>query len=113
MTTPPESNKYLDKVASFLDKAIKFGDDLLGKSHGRLKEEVSILSKAESLKRTAKTAHSEMEAAKDRMNKARVKTGLGVAGVGTAGFLGLHKYHQHKDNAIMAKIDSMYIDPNK
>jgi hypothetical protein len=48
-----------------------------------------------------------------RSLQSRVKLGLGTGMDGTAGFLGLHKYHQHKDNAILSKIDSMYIDPNQ
>ena len=107
------TNAYLEKIAAGrLSKAIGFVDDLVGHSHSRLRAEAETLSKAESLKRTAKDAFGEVEKAKARMVDARVKTGLGVAGAGTAGFLGLHKYHQHKDNAIMAKIDSMYVGTN-
>ena len=43
-----------------------------------------------------------------RTLNARVNLGATVATASTAGFLGLHKYHQHQDNKIMAKIDSMY-----
>jgi hypothetical protein len=106
------ANRYLEKIAGRFDKVISFADDLIGHSHGAFKAEAETLSRAQALGRTAKDALHDTAQAKDRMVKARVKTGLGVAGVGTAGFLGLHKYHQHKDNAIMAKIDSMYVDPN-
>ncbi len=43
-----------------------------------------------------------------RTLQARVKVGLGATATTTAGFLGLHKYHQHKDNKILARIDKMY-----
>jgi predicted ATPase len=105
------NNKYLEKIAGRLDKAIGFVDDVLGHSHGRLRAEASTLAHAEARGRTAAHAIADADAAKARMINARVKAGIGAAAVGTGGFLGIHKYHQHKDNAIMAKIDQMYVDP--
>jgi hypothetical protein len=46
--------------------------------------------------------------ARSESTNTRIKTGVGVVGVGTAGFLGLHKYQQHKDEKIMARINQMY-----
>lgn len=113
MTISATENKYLEKIASSkLGKAINFVDDLIGHSHAKFKAEAGTLSKAEALGRRASHAIKDTEAARSRMVTARTKTGLGVAATGTAGFLGIHKYHQHRDNAIMAKIDKMYVDPN-
>lgn len=103
------SNKYLEKVAGLLGKSIRFADDLIGHSAGKLRQEADVLSRAEARGRTAKQALGEADEVAKRSLRARVKTGIGAAGVGTAGFLGLHKYHQHKDNAILSKIDSMYV----
>ena len=112
MNTVSNPNKYLEKLAgSKFNKAVSFVDDLLGHTHSNLRAEANTLSKAEALGRKAKDAIKDTEDARSRMIKARVKTGVGLAGVGTAGFLGIHKYHQHRDDAIMRKIDSMYIDP--
>lgn len=120
-------NRYLEKIAgfsklpgsspkitkNFLDKVIKFSKDVAGVTHNDLAQEAKVLSAAQAQNRTASMALNEAKIAKRNMEKARLATGLTVAGVGTAGFLGLHKYHQHKDDAIMAKINSMYADqPN-
>jgi hypothetical protein len=43
-----------------------------------------------------------------RTFQARAKAGVVGGALATGGFLGLHKYHQHKDNQILKKIDSMY-----
>ena len=106
------SNRYLEKAAGqFLNKAIRFADDVIGHSAGKLKQEADILSRAAAQGRSPAQALHEASQAHDRMIQSRTKLGLGVAATGTAGFLGMHKYHQHKDNAILAKIDSMYVDP--
>lgn len=110
-------NKYLEKIAGFsigeaLQKTIKFGKDFSGVTHSSLKREAQILAEAQAKGRTAQQVFKEAETAKDNMIKARVLGGAGAVATTSAGFLGLHKYHQHKDNAIMAKIDSMYVDPN-
>jgi len=43
-----------------------------------------------------------------RTTQARIKAGVGGAAITSAGFLGVHKYHQHNDNKILNKIDEMY-----
>lgn len=107
-------NKYLEKIAGKgFNKALGYFDSLIGHSHGKLKQEAEILASAEARGRKAKHALLDAAKANKRMVSARVKTGVGVAALGTAGFIGLHKYHQHKDNAIMAKINEMYVDPNQ
>lgn len=108
-----ESNKYLEKLASRFGKVIDFTDDLIGHSASILKQEADILARAEVKGRSASQALGEASDAHSRMVDARTKFGIGVVGAGTAGFLGLHKYHQHKDNAILAKIDSMYANQNR
>jgi hypothetical protein len=105
------TNKYLEKAAGWLDKTIRFTDEVLGHSAGKLKHEAEILSNAHIKGRTAKGVAEEASHAHNTMIRSRTKAGLGAAAVGTAGFLGVHKYHQHKDNAILAKIDRMYSDP--
>jgi hypothetical protein len=110
----PEASAYLEKVAGkYLDRALSFADDVWGGTARGLAHEGEVLAKAEAQGRTAKSVLTEASEAHKRMKAARVKTGIGVAGAGTAGFLGIHKYHQHKDNAILAKIDSMYADRDK
>jgi hypothetical protein len=54
--------------------------------------------------RTERIAHVE----KGRSFQARVKGAVGGAAAVGTGFLGLHKYHQHQDNKILARIDKMY-----
>lgn len=106
-------NKYLEKVAGKLDSVIRFADDVIGHSARNLKQEADVLARAAAQGRTPKMALAEAAEAQKRMISSRTKLGLGVAAGGTAGFLGLHRYHQHKDNAILSKIDSMYADPKR
>lgn len=54
---------------------------------------------------------ADLEAAKTL--RTRVKTGVGLAAVGTTGFLGVHKYHQHQDNKILEKIQNGYKPPKQ
>jgi hypothetical protein len=104
-----KNNRYLEKIASSgLRKVINFAEDVAGFKAKRLKDEASILTEAAITKRTPKAALDEASQASKRMVEARVKAGIGAAGVLGAGFLGVHKYHQHKDDVLMKKIDSMY-----
>jgi len=102
------------KTNQILSKVVNYGDRLVGHSAGKLSNLANNLKNAksmgvkgvpsESITRAERLAH----VAKGRSLQTRIKTIAGVsAGVG-AGFLGLHKYHQHKDNKILARIDKMY-----
>jgi len=107
-------NKYLEKIAAGkLDKSLSavlgWGDRILGHSAGKAKNTLRILRESTSLgggipQSTLRAAEG---IAKDQSKKSlhtRINTGLVTAGVGTAGYLGIHKYQQHKDNQIMKKL---------
>lgn len=101
------TNKILSKVVEYTDRlsghsARKY-ENLAGslKNAGRMG--VKGVPEATKLRANRLT-----DVAKGRSFQTRLKTGVGVVGGSTAGFLGLHKYHQHKDNKIMERIDKMY-----
>lgn len=103
-----------DKI---LSKVMSFGDRIAGHSARKYESTADALRQANSmgLKGARKVSDASVKGM-DRLAKAhrslstktRIKAGVGTAVAGTAGFLGLHKYHQHKDDKIMAKINSMY-----
>ena len=108
------SNKYLEKIAGTrFRKAIDFADDVLGVTSRKLRNQANIAADLHARGIGVKEIHNMADEAGKRSTSARVKAGIGTAAVGTAGFLGIHKYQQHKDNAIMAKIDSMYANDNQ
>jgi hypothetical protein len=96
-----------------LDKVIKYGDRLSGSTKSKLNNAVHVLDNASHLgipgirPRSIHIAKNLARKESKAVLRTRVKTGLGVAAVGGAGFLGLHKYHQHKDNKILERIDKM------
>lgn len=51
------------------------------------------------------------EVDRGRSTQTRVTTGLVGTGAVGGGFIGLHKYHQHKDNRILQQIDKLYKKP--
>ena len=107
-------NKNLEKIAGVrFNKAVGFVEDLIGRNHSILKNKAATLAEAEAKGITANMMFNQAEEAGVRKVNARIGAGVTAAGVGTAGFLGIHKYHQHRDNAIMAKIDQMYADQNQ
>ena len=107
-------NKYLEKIAGArFNKVVGFVEDVIGRNHATLKNKAATVAEAEARGLTSKMLFSQADAAGIRKVNARVGAGIGAAAMGAAGFLGIHKYHQHKDNAIMAKIDSMYADQNQ
>lgn len=102
------TNRYLEKIAGILDKAISFGENVAGIPYRNLAHEAAILSKAEAQKRTAKQAFEEAAIAKANTSRSRLQAGLGAVGIVGTGFLGAHKYRQHKDEEILRRIDSIY-----
>jgi hypothetical protein len=101
------SNQILSKVE-------KYGDRLIGHSARKLKSMTDGVHLAKEMRvkgieqRALTKTDRLANVARGRSTQTRVKTGLGVATATTAGFLGLHKYHQHKDNKILARIDKQY-----
>lgn len=97
-----------------LGKVVKYGDNLIGKSSRQYSNTASALKGASGLGikgvpgTTILRADRKAQVAKGRSFQTRVKTIAGVGLVGGGGFLGLHKYHQHKDNKILERIDKMY-----
>lgn len=97
-----------------LNKVIRYGDRLTGNTKRKLDNAVHVLSNAHnlgiygipqsSIRRAQHLAKKEGET----VFKTRITTGAVVGAVGATGFLGLHKYHQHKDNKILERIDNMY-----
>ena len=107
-------NKYIEKIAGpRFDKAVGFATDLFGGSARRLRAEAEVSARHAAKGITPGMAQNAADEAAKRTLHARVKTGIGAGVVGTAGFLGIHKYQQHKDNAILAKIDQMYADQSR
>jgi hypothetical protein len=97
-----------------LKKIVGFADDVIGRKANIAKTRYKVLKDSANFGRVGvpkETIQDAKHSAKYRAAKtfqARVKTGVGVAATTGAGFLGLHKYHQHKDNKILAKIDKLY-----
>ena len=100
--------------AHLLHKATKLADRVSGHSARKFENINQALkaAKGAGIKGISPKAHSSAErlarAARSSSTKARYKTGIATAAVGTTGFLGIHKYQQHQDNRILAKIDKMY-----
>lgn len=109
-------NKYLVKVAGRFGKAfsgvIDFGEHVLGGKARTLKHEAEVLARHAASGRTAADLQGMATAAAKQTRDARIKAGLGAAGVGGAGFLGVHKYHQYQDRAIMDRLNRMYEQAN-
>lgn len=97
------------KTNLYLSKAIKFIDRLSGQSAREWRVKADVLRDAAKKGITPQRAERMAHVAKGRSFMTRAKTGTVAAAAGTAGFLGLHKYHQHKDNQILRRIDSMYV----
>lgn len=105
-------NKYLVKVAGRFGRAVSgaldFGENVIGARARNLAQESAVLSKHQAAGRSAADLQRWASTAAKQTRDARVKAGLGVAAVGSAGFLGIHKYHQHQDRAIMDRLNRMY-----
>lgn len=104
---PINSNKILNKI-------VQYGDHLVGGTSRRLRGDLGALQRhrttgAEGIPQSTIDHVSGLsDAANASTLKTRVNTAIGLAGFGAGGFLGIHKYHQHKDNKIMERIDKMY-----
>lgn len=97
-----------------LDKVIRYGDKLTGHTKRKLENAADVLSNASSM--GIPGIHQTSINAAQRMVKneskevARTRTATGIVGTAAigGGFLGIHKYQQHQDNKILARIDKMY-----
>jgi hypothetical protein len=101
------SNQLISKTVSYLNRVsghsankanegAKFVKSFKGSGSNKMPESIKV--RAERL--------AKVEAG--RTMQTRVKTGVGATAIAGAGFLGLHKYHQHKDNQILSRIDKIY-----
>jgi hypothetical protein len=96
------------KTNLYLSKALHFADRLSGTSAREWKMRSDILNHAAQQGITPKRAERIARVQAGRSFQTRAKTVAGTGAVAAGGFLGLHKYHQHKDNEIMRKINEMY-----
>jgi hypothetical protein len=96
-----------------LDRVIKYGDRLSGHSKRKYEHIASALKEAPNVgirnipHNATRKADRLVKDESRRVLRTRVATGIAVGAAGGAGFLGIHKYHQHKDNKILERIDSM------
>jgi hypothetical protein len=97
-----------DKTNLYLSKALKFLDQVSGHSARDWKVKSTVLAEAQKKGITPLRAQRKADVEGKRAFKTQLKTGVGIGAAGTAGFLGIHKYHQHQDNKILKKIDNMY-----
>ncbi len=100
-----------DKI---LSKLIHTGDRLLGHT-ARKRENMNKAFRAAPKmgvhgipEKTILRSERLEQQAKGQSLRTRVKAGVGATAAVTGGFLGLHKYQQHKDNKILERIDKMY-----
>jgi hypothetical protein len=111
MTDP---NKYLEKIAGWasINKGFSRAADYLHRVSGATNREAQSFARhvaeAEAKGINAKAAFQAAENRRREMIASRLKTGLGAGLAGTTGLLGLHKYHQHKDQAIMDKLNAVH-----
>ncbi len=101
-------------ATKILNKIVQYGDHLTGVTSRRLKGDVAALNrhKYSGSNGIPQSTINHVTGLSDKASastfKTRVNTAVGALGVGGGGFLGIHKYHQHKDNKIMERIDKMY-----
>lgn len=98
-----KTNQYISKAMTFLDR-------VSGKNNRDWKTKLKVMEDLERKPLTLDRAKRLAQVEKGRTFQTRVKTGLVGGSVATAGFMGMHKYHQHKDNQILKRIDRMYAD---
>lgn len=92
----------------YLGKTLRGLETVSGRRAKEWSNRADVLSEAAKKGITATRAARMARVEKGRTLQARVKLGVGATAATGAGFLGLHKYHQHKDNEIMKRIDRMY-----
>lgn len=104
---PLNTNRILSKI-------VQFTDDITAHSARRYKSDLDALRRSKHIgpagvpNSTINRLEGMSNAARSRSTEMRLRTALVGGTAGTAGYLGLHKYHQHVDNKIMARIDNMY-----
>lgn len=98
------------KTNLYLSKAVKYLDRLSGRSAREWRVKSDVLSEAAAKRISPLRAKRRAKVEAGRAFQTRAKTGVVGTALATGGFLGLHKYHQHKDNQILRKIDRMYRD---
>ena len=108
-------NKYLEKIAGFavgkaIGRAADFAERVVGSNASKLRAEAEAVSRHAAAGRTPREVQRMASVATRQTRDARVKAGLGAGAIGGAGFLGIHRYHQHKDRAIMQRLNTMYRD---
>lgn len=109
-------NKYLEKIARFngaVTAVGNFAENVIGSKARKLTSEAEVLARHSALKNSPAKVQAMAADATSKTRDARIKTGLGLAAVGGSGFLGIHKYHQHKDRAIMDRLSQMYTEPQE
>ena len=100
------------KTNQYISKAVNFLNRVSGKTNRDWKTKLRVMEDLERKPMTLNRAKRLAEVEKGRTFQTRVKTGLIGTTAATAGFMGMHKYHQHKDNQILKRIDRMYADHN-
>lgn len=105
-------NKYLEKIAAFsvkryAGKAVDFAGKVVGTKARTLAADAEAVSRHAAAGRTPRQVQRMAAVAQKETRDARIKAGVGTAAVGTVGLLGIHRYHQHKDSAIMKRIEQM------
>lgn len=109
-------NKYLEKIAGF-NQAItsvgNFAENVIGSKARKLASEAEVLARHSTLGNSPSKVQALAADASGKTRDARIKAGIGIAAAGGGGFLGVHKYHQHKDRAIMDRLNQMYTEPQE
>ena len=108
-------NKYLEKIASF-GKAItrmgNFAENVIGSKANKLAADADALARHSIAKNSPQKVRAMANEAAMQTRDARVKLGLGAGAALGGGFLGVHRYHQHKDRAIMERLNAMGKTPS-
>lgn len=108
-------NKYLEKIASFgkaINRIGNFAEDVIGSRANKLAVDADALARHSVAGNSPKRVRDMANEAAAITRNARIKAGLGAAGIAGAGFLGVHRYHQHKDRAIMERLNAMGKTPS-
>jgi hypothetical protein len=106
-------NKYLEKLAGArltkaVDGVISFGENVLGTRARKAKSFANTLAEASSRGLTPASAYKAADAAELARNAARLKLGVGVAGLSGAAYVGAKSYQKRKERAILNDIDAMF-----
>ncbi len=102
------TNKYLSKVLEKQAGLADFIDDVTGSKVRKNKVIMDSLAEASASGKTFtdySAAHSRL---RNRSYNARVKAGLGLAGVAGVGLYSLHKYKQNQRDKILKEYETLY-----